>query len=109
MRASDYVQRTAGLKDRLGKPLEAPTKAGQITALRTCFRDCQEWEWLPRRLEGEQLPSGRREFAADQRLDDCLGEGEAAHAAREVGGAVEGERAPPQSWPTRTASARPRA
>ncbi|MFL9652097.1 tyrosine-type recombinase/integrase [Streptomyces sp. PB17] len=48
MRVGDYVQRTAGLGDRLGKPLEAATKAAQITALRTFFRDCQEWEWLPR-------------------------------------------------------------
>ncbi|MEU7405168.1 tyrosine-type recombinase/integrase [Streptomyces sp. NPDC044948] len=48
MRVGDYVQRTAGLGDRIGKPLEAATKAAQITALRTFFRDCQEWEWLPR-------------------------------------------------------------
>jgi integrase len=48
MRVGDYVQRTAGLGDRLGKPLEAATKAAQITAVRTFFRDCQEWEWLPR-------------------------------------------------------------
>jgi hypothetical protein len=27
MRVGDYVQRTAGLGDRLGKPLEAATKA----------------------------------------------------------------------------------
>ncbi|WP_405748134.1 site-specific integrase (plasmid) [Streptomyces sp. NBC_01525] len=51
MRVGDYVQRTAGLGDRLGKPLEAATKAGQITALRTFFRDCQEWEWLPRTFD----------------------------------------------------------
>ncbi|MFE1775511.1 tyrosine-type recombinase/integrase [Streptomyces sp. NPDC059008] len=51
MKVGDYVQRTAGLGDRLGKPLEAATKAGQITALRTFFRDCQEWEWLPRRFD----------------------------------------------------------
>lgn len=51
MKVGDYVQRTAGLGDRLGKPLEAATKAGQITALRTFFRDCQEWEWLPRSFD----------------------------------------------------------
>jgi len=51
MRVGDHVQRTAGLGDRLGKPLEAATKAGQITALRTFFRDCQEWEWLPRSFD----------------------------------------------------------
>ncbi|MEU4583295.1 tyrosine-type recombinase/integrase [Kitasatospora aureofaciens] len=51
MKVGDYVQRTVGLGDCLGKPLEAPTKAAQITALRTFFRDCQEWEWLPRRFD----------------------------------------------------------
>ncbi|WP_411130391.1 tyrosine-type recombinase/integrase [Streptomyces sp. x-19] len=50
MKVGDYTQRTVGLKDRLGKPLEAPTKAGQITALRTFFRECQQWEWLSRRF-----------------------------------------------------------
>jgi hypothetical protein len=48
MTVGDYVQRTAGLSDRLGKPLEAATKAAQLGAVRTFFRDCQEWEWLPR-------------------------------------------------------------
>lgn len=51
MKVGDYIQRTAGLGDRLGKPLEAATKAGQITALRTFYRDCQEWEWLPRSFD----------------------------------------------------------
>ncbi|MFI6063307.1 hypothetical protein [Streptomyces sp. NPDC051286] len=51
MKVGDYVQRTVGQGDRLGKPLEAPSKAGQITALRTFFKDCQEWEWLPRRFD----------------------------------------------------------
>ncbi|WP_439681168.1 tyrosine-type recombinase/integrase [Embleya sp. MST-111070] len=51
MKVGDYVQRTASLGDRLGKPLEAATKAGHITALRTFFKDCQEWEWLPRSFD----------------------------------------------------------
>ncbi|HEX2298272.1 MAG TPA: site-specific integrase, partial [Pseudonocardiaceae bacterium] len=51
MNVGDYVQRTAGLTDRIGKPLEAPTKATQLGAVRTFFRDCQEWEWLPRHLD----------------------------------------------------------
>ncbi|MFJ1548097.1 hypothetical protein [Streptomyces sp. NPDC088246] len=42
MKVGDFVERTAGLKDRIGKPLEASTKATQLTALRTFFRDCQE-------------------------------------------------------------------
>jgi hypothetical protein len=49
MNVGDYTQRTVGLKkDRIGEPLQAPTKAGRIAAARTFFRDCQEWEWLPR-------------------------------------------------------------
>ncbi len=43
----------------------------------------------------EQLPSGRREFVTNQRLDDRRGEGEAGDAAREARGAVEGGRAVP--------------
>jgi integrase len=54
MRVGDYVQRTAGLTGRLGKPLEAPTKAAQLAAVRTFFRDCQEWEWLPRRFDPQR-------------------------------------------------------
>ncbi|MFE3270756.1 hypothetical protein [Streptomyces sp. NPDC059215] len=44
MKVGDYVQRLIGLGDRLGKPLEPPSKAGQITALRMFFRNCQERE-----------------------------------------------------------------
>lgn len=51
MKVGDYVQRTAGLTQRIGKPLEAPTKEGHLTALRRFFSDCQEWEWLPRRFD----------------------------------------------------------
>jgi hypothetical protein len=50
MRVGDFVQRTAGLHQQQGKPLAASTKATNLTAVRTFFRDCQEWEWLPRRL-----------------------------------------------------------
>jgi hypothetical protein len=42
MCVGDYVQRTVGLKDRIGKPLQAPTKAARIAALRRFFRDCQD-------------------------------------------------------------------
>ncbi len=37
----DYVQRTAGLKDRVGKPLEASSKEGLLSAVRGFFTDCQ--------------------------------------------------------------------
>ncbi|MCD5316816.1 hypothetical protein LR394_38570 [Kineosporia babensis] len=64
MNVGDYVQRTVGLKDRLGKPLEAATKAGQITALRTFFRDCQEWDWLPQRFDPQRALAVPRTIAA---------------------------------------------
>ncbi|MFD8813552.1 hypothetical protein ACFV23_19175, partial [Streptomyces sp. NPDC059627] len=60
----DFVERTAGLKDRIGKPLEASTKATQLTALRTFFRDCQEWEWLPRRFDPQRALATPRSIAA---------------------------------------------
>jgi hypothetical protein len=44
MSVGDYAQRTAGLQDRIGKPLQASAKAAQLSAVRTFFRDCQEWE-----------------------------------------------------------------
>ena len=64
MRVGDFVQRTAGLKDRLGQPLTAGSKAGQIAALRTFFRDCQEWEWLPRRFDPQRALATPRSIAA---------------------------------------------
>lgn len=64
MKVGDFVQRTVGQGDRLGKPLEAPTKAGQITALRTFFRDCQEWEWLPRHFDPLRALAIPRSIAA---------------------------------------------
>ncbi|MGW1290366.1 tyrosine-type recombinase/integrase, partial [Streptomyces sp. NPDC002586] len=64
MKVGDYVQRTVGLKDRIGKPLEAPTKATQLSAVRTFFRDCQEWEWLPRRFDPQRALATPRSVAA---------------------------------------------
>jgi integrase len=64
MRVGDFVQRTAGLGDRLGQPLTAATKAGQISALRRFFGDCQEWEWLPRRFDPQRALAVPRSIAA---------------------------------------------
>jgi hypothetical protein len=55
MRVGDFVQRTAGLHQQQGKPLAASTKATNLTAVRTFFRDCQEWEWLPRRFDPQRV------------------------------------------------------
>jgi hypothetical protein len=64
MTVGDYVQRTAGLGDRIGKPLEAPSKERQLAALRRFFSDCQEWEWLPRRFDPRRALATPRSIAA---------------------------------------------
>jgi integrase len=64
MNVGDYVQRTAGLGDRLGKPLEPASKSTQLSAVRTFFRDCQEWEWLPRRFDPQRALGTPRSIAA---------------------------------------------
>jgi hypothetical protein len=64
MQVGDYAQRTAGLKGRAGKPLEAATKATQLSAVRTFFRDCQEWEWIPRRFDPQRTLATPRSIAA---------------------------------------------
>ena len=51
MSVGDYVQRTDALGVRAGKPVSPRTKAHQLMATRTFFRDCQEWEWIPRRFD----------------------------------------------------------
>ena len=56
----DYVHRTTGIEERLGKPLQASTKDGHLSAIRRFFTDCQEWEWLPRRFDpGRALATPR--------------------------------------------------
>jgi integrase len=64
MSVGDYAQRTAGLGDRIGKPLQASAKAAQLSAVRTFFRDCQEWEWLPRRFDPQRALGTPRSIAA---------------------------------------------
>ena len=51
MNVGDYVQRTDALAGRAGKPVAPRTKAHHLMATRTFFRDCQEWEWIPRRFD----------------------------------------------------------
>lgn len=51
MRVGDYVQRTDSLAGRAGTPISPRTKAHLLMATRTFFRDCQEWEWTPRRFD----------------------------------------------------------
>lgn len=64
MSVGDYVQRTVGLREKLGKPLQAPTKAGRISGLRRFFVDCQEWEWIARRFDPYRVLATPRSIAA---------------------------------------------
>jgi integrase len=48
----------------VGKPISAHTKNGQLTALRTFFRDCQEWGWIPRLFDPRRCFSTPRSIRA---------------------------------------------
>ena len=50
LRVGDYIQRRDGLSQPIGTPIRARTKASYVAATRAFFRDCQEWEWIPRRF-----------------------------------------------------------
>lgn len=51
MRVGDFVARTDVWRRRAGDPLSARSKDGYLSAARQFFRDCQEWEWIPRRFD----------------------------------------------------------
>jgi hypothetical protein len=51
MRVGDYTQILRTPAHRKGQPLSPATKYGLIQAARQFFRDCQEWEWIPRRFD----------------------------------------------------------
>ena len=40
-----------GVQPRKGQPLSPNSVADQLSAVRTFFRDCQEWGWIPRRFD----------------------------------------------------------
>jgi integrase len=64
MRVGDYVQRTDSLADRAGIPISPRTKAHLLMATRTFFRDCQEWEWFPRRFDPARALAVPRSISA---------------------------------------------
>jgi integrase len=51
MDVGDYVQRRDHIHARAGEPISPRTKAHVLMATRMFFRDCQEWEWIPRRFD----------------------------------------------------------
>jgi integrase len=64
MSVGDYVQRRDSLGDRQGAPISPRTKAHILMASRTFFRDCQEWEWIPRRFDPARALAVPRSVAA---------------------------------------------
>jgi integrase len=51
MAVGDYVQRRDHIHARTGTPISPRTKAHNLMATRTFFRDLQEWEWIGRRFD----------------------------------------------------------
>jgi hypothetical protein len=51
---SDAHQRKALKKGRDGQPLRPAAKDHLLAAIRTFLRDCQEWQWIPTRLNPQR-------------------------------------------------------
>jgi integrase len=64
MAVGDYVQRRDGLGTRTGTSISPRTKAHVLGGTRTFFRDCQEWEWFPRRFDPSRALAVPRSVAA---------------------------------------------
>jgi hypothetical protein len=66
MAVGDYIQRHDHIQARTGKPISPRTKSHVLMATRTFFRDCQEWEWIPRRFDPTRalaVPRSARQVA----------------------------------------------
>lgn len=64
MSVGDWVQRRDSLGERAGKPVSPRTKSHNLMATRAFFRDCQEWEWIPRRFDPNRALALPRSIAA---------------------------------------------
>ncbi len=64
MSVGDWVQRRDALGGRVGEPISPRTKAHNLMATRMFFRDCQEWEWIPRRFDPNRALALPRSVAA---------------------------------------------
>ncbi len=54
MKIGDYVENINRGCDKQGKPLSPVTKSCFISGVRRFFKDCQEWEWIPRKFSPER-------------------------------------------------------
>jgi integrase len=64
MAVGEFTQWRKGLKARVGEPLSPKSKTGYLRVARTFFRDCQEWEWIPRRFDPSHALSTPRSIRA---------------------------------------------
>ncbi len=64
MSVGDWVQRRDALGGHVGQPVSPRTKAHNLMATRVFFRDCQEWEWIPRRFDPNRALGLPRSVAA---------------------------------------------
>ncbi len=64
MKIGDYVENINRAYDNEGKPLTPITKSGFLSGVRRFFRDCQEWEWIPRKFSPERALATPRSITA---------------------------------------------
>jgi integrase len=69
IRVGDHAQWRVGQRARLGKPLSPKTKRSYLRIARTFFRDCQDWEWIPRRFDPARALATPRSIQALQGPD----------------------------------------
>ncbi len=67
MRVGEYAQRHDCLGDRVGRPLQAPSKEKYLATLSRFFHDCQDWGWIPIRF------NPLRVFAAPRSIRAAIG------------------------------------
>lgn len=64
-RVGDWsVATTPALVRQRGKPLAASSRDGYLIDLRSFFRDCQEWDWIPRRFDPRRVLATPRSLRA---------------------------------------------
>lgn len=64
-RIGDWVNQSCMTNTNdIGKPLKPSTQLLFLIALSTFFRDCQEWEWIPRRLDASRAFAQPRHLRA---------------------------------------------
>lgn len=63
----EWTESTRTHRARAGEPISPRAKAHHLSAMCSFFRDCQEWEWIPRRFDP------RRCFATPRTLRALIG------------------------------------